>query len=198
MNNKHSFSAWQTEIISKLSGFSKNKPIKILDFGAGNGLPANFIQNAFFNAQVTAVDINSKKIQKLKKNYPQLKAIHIQNNLPFDDNSFDLIYAANTFHHIVKDKQEFWLQELFRVLKKDGKLIILELNPFNLKTWFHFKTNPEEKNAKLLNPYALKKQLKQFGKPILQFHSLSRKSTIWSKLPFRAIYTLVIHQFRSR
>ncbi len=198
MNNTYSFAAWQTEIISQLSGFSKNKPIKILDFGAGSGLLANFMQNAFFNSKVIAVDTDIQKIKIIIDNYPAIKAIHVKNNLPFADNSFDLIYTANTFHHIAKNKQEFWLRELFRVLKKDGKLIILELNPFNLKALYSFKHNPNEKQAQLINPYAFRKKLKQFGKPTLQFHYLNQKSRIIQKMPFGAIYSLVIHQFRSR
>ena len=193
MNNNYTFAAWQAEIISQLACSHITKPITILDFGSGNGLLANFMQNTFFNAKVIAVDTNEQKIKISQDQYPKLEAIHIQNKLPFNDNSFDLIYAANSFHHITKDKQDYWLQELFRVLKKDGKLIILELNPFNLKTWYQFKNNPEERDAQLISPYAFKKRLKQFGKPTLQFHYIKLKSRIMQKVPFGAIYSLSIN-----
>ena len=223
MNNNYTFAAWQAEIISQLACSHITKPITILDFGSGNGLLANFIKNAFFNAKVIAVDTDEQKI-KILKSYPfdsfspfshsgpsseysedpahtecfakakciEVEAIHIQNKLPFNDNSFDLIYAANTFHHIAKDKQDYWLQELFRVLKKDGQLIILELNPFNFKTWYQFKNNPEEKDAQLISPYAFKKRLKQFGTPTLQFHYSNQKSRIMQKVPFGPVFTIVI------
>ena len=39
-------------------------------------------------------------------------------NLPFEDNSFDLIFCNHVLEHIPNDKKA--MQELFRVLKKGG------------------------------------------------------------------------------
>ncbi|WP_457559149.1 class I SAM-dependent methyltransferase [Candidatus Harpocratesius sp.] len=47
-------------------------------------------------------------------------------NMPYDDNSFDLITAWATFHHIARVHKA--IDECMRVLKPNGKLVIFEFN----------------------------------------------------------------------
>ena len=192
MNHNHAFAVWQAEIISRLAQGLISKPIKILDFGAGDGMLTHFIQNTFFRGELSAVDTDEQKVKILTDYYPSIRAHHITHRFPCNDTHFDLIYAANTFHHIPKEMHDFWLQELFRVLKKDGTLIVLELNPFNLKTLYHFRHNPEEKNAQLINPYCFKKRLQQYGRPKLKFFFPNYNNAITSALPFGPLYSLLI------
>ena len=44
--------------------------------------------------------------------------------MPFDDNSFDLVYCHQVFHHIVE--QEAAMSEFYRVLKPGGVLLFAE------------------------------------------------------------------------
>ncbi|MFA6547319.1 MAG: methyltransferase domain-containing protein [Candidatus Magasanikbacteria bacterium] len=84
--------------------------IKILHFA-----PEKVITNLFksySNAEYLSVDINPK-------------AAMMQadiTNLPFNDNSFDIIFCSHVLEHIVDDNKA--LKELFRVLKPDGFAII--------------------------------------------------------------------------
>ena len=43
-------------------------------------------------------------------------------NLPFEDNTFDMVYSAHTLEHVPRNKVEATLKEWVRVLKVDGVL----------------------------------------------------------------------------
>jgi ubiquinone/menaquinone biosynthesis C-methylase UbiE len=57
--------------------------------------------------------------------------------LPFKDHSLDYAYTINVLHHLKRGEQERGLQELRRVLKPDGVLIVHEMNTRNpLFSWY--------------------------------------------------------------
>jgi len=111
----------------------------ILDFGCGDGNTARFIEKDISSYNYTGVDISEKSIEEAKKkqlkncNFQKYDGIHI----PFEDEKFDLIFVSCVFHHIEIKNHLLIFKELYRVLKKDGKLVIFEhnpLNPLTLKT----------------------------------------------------------------
>ena len=66
-------------------------------------------------------------------------------NLPFDDNSFDIVFCNHVLEHIEDDKKA--MQELFRVLKPNGMGIFQIPQDLSLdKTYEDFSiTSPEER-----------------------------------------------------
>jgi len=63
------------------------------------------------------------------RDLPRLVAGHFSQNrlrppLPFEDESFDCIYALSVFTHLREDTQFEWLTELRRVLRLGGYLIV--------------------------------------------------------------------------
>ncbi|MEX0940163.1 MAG: class I SAM-dependent methyltransferase [Candidatus Babeliales bacterium] len=140
--------------------------VKILDFGCGNGLLTYYLQEVFFESTVIGIDTDKKKIQEVCVNYPEITFQEIKNNeqLPFSDASFDLIVVSLTLHHIQKNKHKKIINELMRVLKKDGYLICLELNLYNFSTRQSFYNDLQEQGNTLLSPRYLKSLLKNIGK----------------------------------
>ena len=106
---------------------------KMLEIGCGSGNQALHFTSK--GADLTVIDISSKSLnlvsQRLKDN--NLKIIpHLMNaeSMTFDPEQFDLIYINSVLMHVNQDKV---LQECSRVLKKGGKLVVLEplnYNPF--------------------------------------------------------------------
>lgn len=87
-----------------------DKKIKILHFA-----PEKIITNLFKsypNAEYLSVDLDPK-VAMMQADIT---------NLPFTDNSFDIIFCSHVLEHIVDDHQA--LKELLRVLKPDGFAII--------------------------------------------------------------------------
>jgi ubiquinone/menaquinone biosynthesis C-methylase UbiE len=85
---------------------------KILDLGCGPAIVANEFQN-FFKAKVTGVDIKDFRI------FPIQFKVFDGENLPFKDNSFDIVLISYVLHHV--ENQSKILKEAKRV----GKRIII-------------------------------------------------------------------------
>jgi ubiquinone/menaquinone biosynthesis C-methylase UbiE len=91
---------------------------KILELGCGGGEASVYFAKK--GAVVTATDLSGgmlEIVQKLaKKHKTKLTTIQCPSDkLPFEDSSFDIVYAANLMHHV---QHEPTLLESHRVLKK--------------------------------------------------------------------------------
>lgn len=107
-------------LISKYGATAK----KILDLGCGEGTRLNQIHNR--NAVKIGVDQSKVAIGIAKKQYPSIKFIKTENNLPFPDNSFDFVYSAFVLEH-TNDPENF-LKEAVRVLSPGGTLLFVAPN----------------------------------------------------------------------
>lgn len=87
---------------------------KILDLGCGSGIAAKYFQN-FFQAKVLGVDIRDNRVVDIPFK------IFDGKNLPFNNNSFDVVLISYVLHH--SQNQEKLLEEAKRVGKK---IIIFE------------------------------------------------------------------------
>lgn len=100
----------------------------VLDIGCGTGQTAAFLEKRF-ECQVTAIDNHPIMVEKAKKRFEHVESTvkvvegDVQ-RLDYADNSFDLILAESVivFTNISKT-----LNELARVLKSDGRMIIIEM-----------------------------------------------------------------------
>lgn len=130
--NLSKYGQYKEDIFSKLKfDFIPGK--KILDIGCGDGSDANiFIKEYKLNTY--GIDIykheNVKKVPQLK-----FKKAGIY-NIPFNDSTFDYVFLHDVLHHIDETKQSYKkhvqaLNEIKRVCKKGGCIIIVEGNRFN-------------------------------------------------------------------
>ena len=119
-------SKWKKEI-AEIAKYSS--PKKILDIATGTGDIAINLSK-INGSKIEGVDVSGnmlkiarKKIDKLKIDNIVLKTCEAE-NLVFEDNHFDIVsigYGVRNFSNLEKG-----LSESYRVLKRDGKLIILE------------------------------------------------------------------------
>jgi len=109
---------------------------KILDYGCGNGRLLELFLDKKIN--YTGVDSSQKLLNLAKNKYPQesanfLKIDPSQPSLPFEDDFFNSTYAIAVFHHFPKEHAEKMAQELYRVTKKDGYIVITVWNLWQRK-----------------------------------------------------------------
>ena len=100
----------------------------VLDIGCGTGQTAAFLAQKF-QCQVTAVDNHPIMLKKAKErfennDYPVLVIEGDAQNLDLPDNSFDLIIAESV---ISFTDISITLNELSRVLKSGGRMILIEM-----------------------------------------------------------------------
>jgi len=102
----------------------KNK--KILELGCSTGNLAKLIINMDIN-EYYGIDISKKYIQIASQNVPKGKFLHMgASKLDFKDESFDMLIINSVLHHIDNQTGLDCFKEAFRVLKKNGKIIISE------------------------------------------------------------------------
>lgn len=132
---------WRKKAIKKIL----NNPKEILDIATGT---ADFAISAAKHTQanITGIDISdqmifvgNKKIQQKKLQNRIKLSIEDSENLPFNDNSYDAItagFGVRNFENLEKG-----LSEIYRVVKKNGYVVILEPSTpkaFPLKQIFSF------------------------------------------------------------
>jgi SAM-dependent methyltransferase len=95
----------------------------LLDLGCGFGKKASAFQQIGFT--VTGIDGDQARIDEAIKNFPQIHFIHfrIADTLPFDDNSFDVVFSHSVFQYL---EHRPILDEIHRILKPGGSIIMVE------------------------------------------------------------------------
>lgn len=95
----------------------------VLEAGCGKGRHT-YIVSTFGAKKIYAVDL-SDAIFVAKKNINQENCLFIKSDirkLPFEENFFDVVFCIGVLHHIENMDEAFF--ELWRVLKKGGKLLL--------------------------------------------------------------------------
>ena len=102
------------------------KPASILEVGSGTGYWLHLLSQVV--PSVFGIDFSFGMLQQSKASYTLLKlARGTAVQLPYQNESFDLIYCVDAIHHFV-DHHAF-IAEAFRVLKPGGALAIIGHDP---------------------------------------------------------------------
>lgn len=100
----------------------------VLDIACGTGEFERLLLNEYSKQKIVGVDISENMLAIAKQKcaaFPQVSFHQASaENLPFADNTFDVIVSASSFHYF--DNPIGVLTEMRRVLKPDGKVIILD------------------------------------------------------------------------
>lgn len=118
---------------------------KILDVGCGKGKFARSLIAR--GAKVTGIDLSPKLIKYTKDIKGGEFLIGTATDLAFVNEEFDYVYSVEVIEHIPDYKKA--IKEMVRVLKKDGKICIIDKNIVGLTYRFLF-------------PYILLKKYKEF------------------------------------
>lgn len=106
--------------------FARCRGKKVLEIGCGMG--ADLLQFAKAEAVVFGMDLSPQSAaltsQRLKVyECPGSVLIGDSENLPFPDNSLDLVYSWGVLHHTPRTEQA--IAEVHRVLKPEGRICIM-------------------------------------------------------------------------
>lgn len=114
-------------------GYCRNK--LVLDAGCGTGYGTYELSK--FAKKVTGIDISEQAIDFCKNNYaqPNIEFLTMDfRTMDFKTSSFDCVVSFEILEHIVE--QEKFLEEVKRVLKPGGKLIISTPDKENYRKGF--------------------------------------------------------------
>ena len=120
------------KLIDRLSSMSTiDANTSILDVGCGVGNPAFYLHRRF-GCTVTGISTSPRGVEIARKRSEQNRVAEsvqfrvadaLDNGLP--DNTFDIAWVMES-SHLMRDKQRLFA-ECFRVLKKDGCLVLCDL-----------------------------------------------------------------------
>lgn len=116
------------EYIGEIKLIEDNLKIKrnqdIIDIGGGTGYIAKSIINKA--KSITIVDFSKEMLMQLKN--PLIKSIQsTASSLPIKDGIFDIALLINVLHHIKNTEQDKVISEIYRILKRNGEIFIIDL-----------------------------------------------------------------------
>lgn len=119
----------------------KIPPGSALDICCGAGTQSVYLAKKGF--EVSCLDISEKAIQHARRNASKGGVdidFHIRNflDLPFEENTFDLVLDSGCFHHVEVEDRETYLKGLNRVLSPGGKYFLMCFSYRNGPAWNHF------------------------------------------------------------
>src|SRR5439155_14229287 len=96
----------------------------VLDFGCGCGRVTRYFHG--LAGEVAGSDVSDAAIEWCRANlgFGRFEVNGPAPPLVFEDESFDLVYALSVFTHLTDDLQLAWRDELRRVLRPDGRLLL--------------------------------------------------------------------------
>ena len=134
-----------------LSDTGKSSEITVLDIGCGGGTAVKSFSDHHSVLKVCGIDCSADMVKLSQKtNHRRIEngTVEIQtadvSELPFSDNSFDLITAFDTINFWPDHHQA--VKEIYRVLKKSGIFFIINAYPKPGTKWYNFvkfKNNSE-------------------------------------------------------
>ncbi|HTL30288.1 MAG TPA: class I SAM-dependent methyltransferase [Tepidisphaeraceae bacterium] len=109
-----------------LGGTPLSSHRRVLDFGCGCGRILRHWRKEAETVHFVGTDYNPVLVEWTRNAFPELEILRNETDLklPFHNDEFDLIYAISVFTHLDEDRQQFWMNELRRVLRPGGTLLI--------------------------------------------------------------------------
>lgn len=113
--------------------FGRLRDKDVLEVGCGSGFAVQLFAEA--GARVTAVDLTEWAVETTRRRLDafDLEAEVLQGDaerLPFDDDSFDLVFSWGVIHHT--SDMDRALRELVRVCRPGGQLVLMVYNRHSL------------------------------------------------------------------
>ena len=145
--------------LPRVVNFAGFKDKELLEVGCGVGI--DLVRFARGGARVTGIDLARKSIELARQNFVH-QGLHSDlllgngENLEFDDNSFDVVYAHGVIQYTANPQK--MVNELRRVLRPGGEVILMV---YNRNSWLNLLSitlgvGLEHEDAPVLKKFAIK------------------------------------------
>ena len=112
-----------------IEGLELKRGERVLDVGCGNGYYLSLLNRLGLDFDLVGIDIDQSALTDAAKfiGDKKVKLILVDGSkIPFPSNSFDKVVMGEVIEHVLKE--EVVLNEVLRVLKKNGKLCLTTCN----------------------------------------------------------------------
>lgn len=146
MDENAYFAEYKVALAAQL--MRKKNVSRILDFGCGAGRSVTYLAEHFPGAQLFGFDLSKDSLRIASAREPGATLTSDWASLL--ENRFDLIFAANVFHHIPPSEQLSAMERCKSVLSDNGSMLVFEHNPLNPMTRWIFERCPFDVDAEML------------------------------------------------
>jgi SAM-dependent methyltransferase len=144
----------------------------VLDVGCGTASIHGKLIEA--GVKITGVDVASEPLEIARKAHPLGRYEVFEGvSLPFENESFDVTVAVCVLHHVAAHEQKALVEEMRRVTRRGGLVVIIEHNPLNPLTRYVVWRCPFDEDAVLLSARRSRALLSLVGKTALRYFLLS-------------------------
>ncbi len=100
------------------------EPIRIVDFGCGNGMVLRNLRKLTPKSNFIGIDISAAAIKQAHQKNTDVKFFRVDDgdDIPLKSNSIDYILAGDVIEHVYDTESMF--KEFYRILKKNGQILI--------------------------------------------------------------------------
>ena len=114
-------------IINLIEKYQSTTNIKVLDWGCGPGRVIRHIATMLDKScELHGSDYNSRYVAWCKRHIPEVSFQQNQLAPPmtYENDFFDVVYGISIFTHLSKEMHYKWFNELMRILKPGGMVIL--------------------------------------------------------------------------
>ncbi len=122
--------------------FPRERHLKILDFGCGEGHSIDALLDVFPNARFVGADINAWQLSTFMAhfgNHPRVTVVQMTSPLATESigYDFDIVQLNALFEHLLPDERKKLMPDLWRRLRVNGYFVVTE-TPWR---WFPIETH---------------------------------------------------------
>ena len=167
--DNNSYRSKEMKLDTDLEAYIQNNPktsYKFLDLACGTGIYLNYqsISLKEFNINWHGLDASQAMLNKAKDKVEGAAFEKgFAESMPYEDENFDVITNNYAFHHFVG--KEKGLDEIHRVLKRDGVYKLHTIDIYGMKNWWVYRYFPS----------ALLEDYKRFWSKEVLFRELSQR-----------------------
>lgn len=103
---------------------------RVLDVGCGTGLLTGRVASRLHAGEVIGIDASVPMIEVARRKRSSAVCrfeVALAESLPFEDGAFDAVVSALFFHHVPLDLKRRSAEELVRVLRPGGRVVVADL-----------------------------------------------------------------------
>lgn len=109
---------WQQTVRRFKEHYDLAETASILDVGCGKGFMLHDFQALMPKGEFAGIDISEYAISRAMEDVRPYVKVGNAKNLPFPDNSFDLVISINTIHNLAREECRMALKEIARVSRR--------------------------------------------------------------------------------
>ena len=115
---------WTPVIPTFQNQYKLTSESSVLDVGAAKGFMLYDFQRLIPNIKIAGCDVSNYAIKNAKEEVKPFLQVADAIDLPYEDNSFDLVISINTVHNLEKPELAKALQEIERVSRKNSFITV--------------------------------------------------------------------------